>query len=253
MLFVIQKIIWFIILPPSSMFIMILAGYLLAGRYRRTGRGLIITGLALLYLLSLGHVADMLLRPLERGSLPLKPDGPIAADAIVVPGGGSVDLDWLGAGPVLSGENYARVFQGVELARKLDIPLVLTGGNGEPFTTKLRDADVMAEAALAMGVPRKRIIVENESRNTLENSHAVRKIVKGNRIVLATSAYYMRRARVMFERRGFTVMPAPVYYLVSTRKCNPASLIPRAGDLSRSSTAVAERLGRIWWRIRGEM
>ncbi len=104
-----------------------------------------------------------------------------------------------------------------------------------------------------MGVPRKRIIVENESRNTLENSHAVRKIVKGNRIVLATSAYYMRRARVMFERRGFTVMPAPVYYLVSTRKCNPASLIPRAGDLSRSSTAVAERLGRIWWRIRGEM
>ncbi len=253
MFFVLQKIIWFIILPPSSLLIMILAGYLLAGRYRRTGKTFIISGLAILYLLSLGHVADMLLKPLERGLPPLMINKTIGVDAIVVPGGGSVDLEWLGAAPVPNGENYARLFQGIELAKKYDVPLVLTGGNGEPFTTKVKDADVMAEAALSLGIPRKQLIVENESRNTLENSHAVRKLVKGNRIVLATSAYYMKRARFMFERRGFSVIPAPVYYLVATRKCNLSSLIPRAGDLYRSSTAIAEWMGRIWWRIRGEM
>jgi uncharacterized SAM-binding protein YcdF (DUF218 family) len=250
--FTVQKFLWFLILPPSSLVIIILAGLLLMDRHRRAGRILVLSGVALLYFLSLGHVADMLVKPLERGHPPLKSDA-IAADAVVIPGCGSVDLEWLGAGPVPDGESSARLLKGIELARKHRVPLVLSGGNGEPFTTKVNDAETMAQAAYAMGMPRRQVIVENVSRNTLENSHAVRTLVKGDRIVLVTSAYYMDRAGIMFTRRGFTVIPAPVYFLGQTRKLSFASFIPRAGDLQHSSVALAEMISMVWWRMKGEM
>jgi uncharacterized SAM-binding protein YcdF (DUF218 family) len=253
MSFVLQKIVWFLIVPPSSLFLLILAGALIIHRRRRTGLALIASGLALLYLLSLGPVADAILRPLERQTPPLSDDKLSAVDAVVVPGGGSVDLAWMGAEAVPNAETVTRLVEGVRLARKLKVPLVLCGGNGEPFATTVHDADAMERAALAMGMPRKQLIVERESRNTLENSHAVRKLVKGDRIVLATSAYYMRRARAMFEKRGFTVIPAATYHLAQSRRRTASLLIPGATNLAHSSQGIAEWISMAWWSLRGEM
>ncbi len=247
-----QKVLWFLVLPPSGLVILILAGLLLVDKRRRLGKGLIISGLALLYLLSLGHVADLLVKPLERSSPPLT-EKRIAADAVVVLGGGSVDLDWLGAAPEPNGETTSRLVKGIELARRLRVPLILSGGNGEPFATTVNDADVMAGTTRALGVPQEQMIVESLSRNTLENSHAVRKLLKGDRVILVTSAYHMKRAKAMFVRRGFTVIPAPSYFLGQTRRWSLAALIPRAGGLMHSTTAIAEWISLAWWGLRGEM
>lgn len=251
-MFVLQKVLWFLVLPPSSLVVLILAGLLLVDKRRRLGNGLIISGLALLYLLSLGHVADLLVKPLERNS-PLLTEKKVAADAVVVLGGGSVDLEWLGVAPELNGETTSRLVKGVELARRLRVPLVLSGGNGEPFATKVGDADVMAGTARALGVPQEQVIVESLSRNTLENSHAVRTLLKGDRVILVTSAYHMKRAKAMFDRRGFSVIPAPAYFLGQTRRWSLAALIPRAGSLMHSTTAIAEWISLAWWGLRGEM
>jgi uncharacterized SAM-binding protein YcdF (DUF218 family) len=252
MFFVPQKIIWFLIVPPASLLLLILVGMLVMNRHRQTGRVLVLAGLSLLYLLSLGPVADAILRPLERPTPPLREEK-LVADAVVVPGGGSVDLEWMHGGAVPNAETLSRLVTGVRLAQKLHVPLVLCGGNGEPFATKVRDADVMEVAALEMGMNRRQMIVENESRNTLENSHAVRKLVRGDSIILATSAYYMRRARAMFEKRGFTVIPAATYYLAQTRRHTASILIPGASHLARSATGIAEWMGMAWWSLRGEM
>ena len=252
MTFVIQKVLWFLMLPPTSLVVLILTGLLLIDKQRRLGKGLIISGLVFLYLLSLGPIANMIVKPLEQANPPLKEEK-ITADAIVVLGGGSVDLEWLGTSPVPNAETSSRLLTGVELARRLGIPLILSMGNGEPFATKVNDADTMAEAAFAMGIPQKQVTVENVSRNTLENSHAVRKLLKGDRIVLVTSAYHMRRAKIMFTKRGFIVIPAPAYFLCQPRKCTPVSLIPRTGDLALSTTGIAEWISLVWWQVRGEM
>ena len=252
MLFTLQKMIWFLAMPPASMILLMLIGLAFSRKRRKTGLAFLLAGLVPLYLLSISPVSDLLLKPLESFAPPLgKP--PAFADAVVVPGGGSVDLAWLGSPPAPNGETLCRLVKGVELAKQMNIPLVLTGGNGEPFATRLNDADVMAEEAYRMGMPRNRVIVENRSRNTLENSHAVRKLVKGDRIILATSAYYMKRAKAMFTRRGFTVIPAPTGQMVQARKNRPAAFIPRAGILANSSTALAEWLSLAWWGIRGEL
>jgi uncharacterized SAM-binding protein YcdF (DUF218 family) len=252
MLFVLQKIIWYIIVPPASLFLLITAGLLLLKRHRRIGKIFVLSGLGLFYLLSLSSVADIILQPLEHAH-PVLINDKISADAVVVPGAGSVDLKWMGAAPDPSAESGIRLLKGVQLARKLQLPLVVCGGNGEPFATDLRDADAMATVALGLGISRQQLIVENESRNTLENSHAVRRLVKGNLIILVTSAYYMRRAVAMFERRGFTVIPAPVYFLSQHRKMNLSALIPGAGNLGGSSVGIAEWISMGWWSVRGEI
>jgi len=252
MLFTLQKLIWYAILPPGSLIMLMTIGLFISLSRKKLGTALVTAGIASLYILSLGLAADMLLGPLESYSTPLD-KLPTAADAVVVPGGGSVDLACLGAGPVPNAETYTRLVKGVEIARALHIPLVLSGGNGEPFATCLNDADVMASAAYSMGMPKQQVIVENASRNTLENSQAVRRIVKGNRIVLATSAYYMRRAVTMFTRRGFTVIPAPTYQHVQNRKYGIYMLIPTSRALEGSSRALAEWMGMLWWKMRGEM
>jgi len=252
MLFTLQKLIWYLVMLPSCLFMLMAFGLVISRKRRRTGRALVLAGLGLLYLLSLDPVANMLLRPLESAAPPLQ-KLPAGVAAVVVPGGGSVDLGPVGAPSVPNAETWTRLIKGVELARKLQVPLVLTGGNGEPFATTLNDADVMAAAALGLSFPREQLIVENRSRNTLENAQAVRGIVKGERIVLATSAYYMKRAVGMFRKRGFTVIAAPTYPLVQVRKTNLFTLIPAAGNLARSNVAWAEWLGLAWWGARGEL
>lgn len=252
MLFTLQKVIWFLIMPPASLMLLIILGTIISRKRRKRGMTLVLAGTFLLYFLSLGPVADFLLRPLESAMPPVKALK-AAADAVVVPGGGSVDRAWAGLAPVPNSETLTRLVMGVELAKNGSIPLVLCGGNGEPFATTLNDADCMAEAAYAMGMARSMVIVENRSRNTLENAREVGKILKGKRIILATSAYYMRRAVAMFTKQGFTVIPAPTLYLVQTRKTTPALLIPRASNLANSSTALAEWLSLAWWKLRGEI
>ena len=252
MLFALQKIIWFVLLPPASLILLMLLGMGISGKRRRLGRLFIFSGVFLLYLLSLGPVADTLLKPLERTARPLK-GFPGPADAVVVPGGGSVDRSWIGAPPSPNSETYTRLVTGVQLAKNMNIPLILSGGNGEPFATTVNDADVMAKAAYAMGMAPDRVIIESRSRNTLENAREVRKLLKGNRIVLSTSAYYMKRAVAMFARQGFSVVPAPSYYLAQTRKKGFALLLPRADNLADSSKALAEWISLGWWKIRGEI
>lgn len=252
MVFTLQKLIWYMAMLPSCLFILMALGLAISRKRRRTGKSLVLAGFGLLYLLSLDPVANILLRPLENAAPPLQ-RLPERVAAVVVPGGGSVDLGPVGAPSVPNAETWTRLVKGIELALKLQVPLVITGGNGEPFATTLNDADVMAAAALGLGFPREQLIIENRSRNTLENSHAVRAIVTGDRIVLATSAYYMKRAVGMFSKRGFTVIAAPTYPLVQVRKTNLFTLIPSAGNLARSNVAWAEWLGLAWWGARGEL
>lgn len=253
MIFVLQKALWFLLMPPSSLIILILAGLLLMNRKRRLlARSLIFLGVALLYALSIAQVADEILKPLEKAFPPLN-HGNIKADAVVVLGGGSVDLEWLGAAPVPNAETSSRLLEGALIARRLKVPLVLSMGNGEPFATKVNDADTMAGATLEIGIPKEQTIIENESRNTLENALAVRKLVKGDRVILVTSAYHMSRAKEMFARRGFEVTPAPVFFLAETRKFTPVSLIPRVYDLERSTRGIAEWVSLAWWKVRGEI
>jgi uncharacterized SAM-binding protein YcdF (DUF218 family) len=70
------------------------------------------------------------------------------------------------------------------------------------------------------------------------------------KIILVTSAFHMRRARMLFERQGFEVEPFPVDFQTSDRpRTTILSFLPKAEFLEDSETAMREGVGILYYSI----
>lgn len=252
MWFIASKTFWYLAVPPASLLIIMAAGFLIIGVCRRSGKFLIGIGFTCLYLFSITPVSDALLKPLESYAPPLKDKYP-KADAIVVLGGGVMDLSWVAQPAAPLNEATARLAKGITLYRQLHIPVVLVGGSGDPSGKTITDADVLKQLALSLGVPSRDILIENRSRNTLEGARALNRVIKGRRILLVTSAYHLKRATGMFKKQGFQVIPVPAVFLSEQRTLSPYSFIPRAGVLYASSAACGEYFSLFWYTATGRI
>ena len=71
-----------------------------------------------------------------------------------------------------------------------------------------------------------------------------------NSIILVTSAFHMKRAKKLFERRGFNVTAYKVDYKTAPApKLNFISLIPSANSLLKTEIAFREILGRLYYDL----
>jgi uncharacterized SAM-binding protein YcdF (DUF218 family) len=250
--FIIAKYLLYLILPPASLLVLIGGGLLLSRWRRNAGRALMAAGICLLYLLSIEPVADRLIRPLEAVYPAFRSSG-TKAEAVVVLGGGVQDLSWVPAAPAPAEHSLSRLVAGIEIARTLRLPLVVSGGSGEITPRSPAEADALADTAIRLGFPRQDLVIESGSCNTWENAAAVKELIPGKTIVLVTSAFHLKRAAGMFRKNGFTVLPAPADYRSSARPWSPVKLIPRAESLALSSTALAERLSLALYGMTGKL
>jgi uncharacterized SAM-binding protein YcdF (DUF218 family) len=250
MKFILVQIIQALILPPASLLLLMLAGMLLLRKRPVAGRWMLSLSIALLYLLSLPITADVLVKPLESFAPPLN-EMPAKADAVVVLGSGVLDLSWVPAPAAPSETATSRLITGVEIAKRLRVPLVLSGGSDKLDGMVVGEGISMAFLAQRLGMPRDQIKISNISRKTYEEAASVRLIVQGNDIILVTSAFHMKRSTAFFRKRGFTVIPAPVAYRGQSRFVSLNSILPRAGHLETSSFALSEYISTVWYRMRG--
>ena len=71
-------------------------------------------------------------------------------------------------------------------------------------------------------------------------------------IILVTSAFHMRRSRLLFARAGFQVVPFPVDFRVSAgRAFTILDLLPTADSLSKTETALREWYGFLYYQLVG--
>jgi uncharacterized SAM-binding protein YcdF (DUF218 family) len=252
MSFMFLKFIQRLVLPPASILLLLLSGFLLIRFRRNLGSLCIAIGFLLLYGLSISPVSSALIAPLERDLRPVNAKL-VKADVIVVLGGGTRDRSWLGLKPEPAEESLKRVAAAVSLYKTLHLPVLLTGGTGDFAQSQLSDADAMARTALDLGVPEKDIRIEHMSRNTLESARAVKGMTKGNHIVLVTSAFHMKRSVALFRKQGFDVVPAPVGFRSGQRPFSVFSIIPNAESLLSSSLALAEHLSLGWYSMTGDL
>ena len=94
-----------------------------------------------------------------------------------------------------------------------------------------------------LGIAHDRILLEDRSRNTIENALYSKQIAQpkpGERWLLVTSAYHLPRAIGVFRKVGFAVEPCPVDW--RTRGMDDALRpFPTVGDgLRRADTAMRE-------------
>jgi uncharacterized SAM-binding protein YcdF (DUF218 family) len=250
--FIISKILLLLLLPPASILLLMLVGFLLLWSHRLLGRLLIAAAFLLLYCLSISPVSDALISPLEAGYRPLVVKN-VKADLIVVLGGGAFDLSVLGLESAPGYGSLQRTVAAVKLYRSLRVPIVITGGAGDPARPQLSDADPMARMAMDLGVPKKDLVVDNASFNTLASARNMKAAFAGKRMVLVTSAYHLRRAEAMFRKQGLEVIPQPSGFLGGQQVGSFHAAVPRMEFLNTSSSALSERLSLAWYRFRKDL
>jgi uncharacterized SAM-binding protein YcdF (DUF218 family) len=124
---------------------------------------------------------------------------------------------------------------------------VISGGAGG----RIKEADLMRELAEALGVPGERIITEAESRSTRESAALVARRVRPldvDAVHLVTSALHMPRAAWAFSANGLEACRHPVDWR-QVRFELPGGLVPQITALEKSTRAVREVAGLVWYRL----
>ncbi|KRQ03617.1 YdcF family protein [Bradyrhizobium sp. DASA03076] len=232
----------------------IIAVVLMATRFARFGRKLAVATLVLLALAAFSPLGNLLLYPLESRFPPWNPSRG-APDGIIVLGG-SVDTDLSAAHrtPVVA-HAADRLLAPAELARRYPkARIVFTGGSANLVSTDAREADYSVPILEGIGIPKERLVVERNSRNTYENAIFTKRLVQpkpGERWLLITSAFHMPRSMGIFRKAGFDVEAYPVDW----RMGGPDDLFSftniSADGLGRTDVAVREWIGLLAYRLMG--
>lgn len=234
------------LLPPFNIILLGAIGFLLLKRRPRLGKLMVLSALALLYLLSIPFVAEALLQRLE--TLPERNPFDNGVQAIVVLGGGTYYHAPEYGSDTVGRYSLQRIRYAAELHRRTGKPILATGGT--PLGSKSSEAAQMkAVLEKEFRVPVK--WTEGVSRNTRENAYKSFAILARDgirQIALVTHAWHMPRAAREFEQAGFKVVPAATAY--TTRyETDIFAFIPTAAALQKSSLFFHEVIGIAWYRL----
>ncbi|WP_133543533.1 YdcF family protein [Mesocricetibacter intestinalis] len=242
-MFELTKLITALILPPFSILLLWLFSLLLLCINRK--KSALLSGffaLILLYIFSLPYTAQKLSDSLSREDKPSLEDYK-SAQAIVVLGGGLRDSQELSGPLTVPGIALERMRYAAYLQQETRLPILISGaspnGNSE--------AKIMArEFEVFFHTPVKWL--EEQSRNTKENAAFSRRILAAEQIkhiILVTNQWHMQRAKMLFEREGFKVLPAAVGSGLTPPSygLNYMHFIPQAGALAANMQLLKEWIG----------
>lgn len=224
---------------------------LLLWRFRRVAASLLIASIAWLYIASTALFADFLMASLEDHYRPKAMSVIPEADAIVVLGGATRgDTHFSSLGDL--NQQADRLTYAVALYKARKAPLVLLSGGAQPGNRP--EAEIMHEHMVLMGLPRRALLKERESRDTHDNAVYSAILLKGRgvkRILLVTSGFHMRRSVPLFERQGLEVIPAPTDFQRIVGTASVPRWLPTADDLVRTTYGIREYVGYLVYRHRG--
>lgn len=204
----------------------------------------------LIWIVSIGPVSDALVRPLEMAyPIPQHPQ----ADVIIMLTGGfypyAPDLSGTGApGPA----TVERLVTAARLHRRLHVPIILSGGRvysdeGPSI------AQVTQRFLIDLGIAPDQIILEERSRDTLENALFSKELCTQygfTRPVVVTSANHMRRSMLCFDRAGLKATPFPCAMTTWPDKVfHWSSLLPSSSGLYTTTAALHEWMGLTFYRL----
>ena len=256
MFFILSKTLGYITLPSNLLTLIGLSGIaLLFTRFVGAGRRLLVASVILIVAIGVLPVGTALILPLEERFPPWNPAQGAPTGIIVL--GGVINADRSAArGQISLDESAERVTAAVELARKYSsVRIVFAGGNANLFTGP-SEASYAVLFFESLGVPRDRITIETQSRNTAENAVFTKRLIApkpGERWLLVTSALHMPRAIGAFRQAGFPVEAFPVDYQTDGWEDLwglPGSLM---GGIRGLDIAVHEWLGLLAYWITGRI
>ena len=168
------------------------------------------------------------------------------AQAMVVLGGG-VSPPSGKATDINLGAAADRVWYVARLFHAGKAPLLLLSGGSDPQRHAFSEARAMAIFLQDLGVPEQALVLEEASRNTLENAAFTAQLLneRGIRhVLLVTSALHMPRALALFAAQGLQVEPAATDFESDSPPPGALAWLPDAEALDGSGRAMKEWVGK---------
>jgi len=252
-MFLLKKLIKPFFLPPTFILLVLGTGalFIILGKRKRLGKYLILSGIIFYYLFSIEPFADLLIGPLENRYPPLNIAEAMDARYIVALVGLGINNDHSDSNKFQALQSE-RFMEAIRLNFLMDEPkIVFSGGSGNPFLG-VKSTDYLMDLLAKLGIKKDKVRFDIESRDTYENALEVKQVLGEQRFILVTSADHMPRAIAVFRRLGMKPIPAPCDFQAG-EVYTPLSFFPSPGSLEKSTRAINEYLGIIWYKLRGRL
>jgi uncharacterized SAM-binding protein YcdF (DUF218 family) len=216
---------------------------------RKNGALILLLSIVLIYGASIAPVANYLCYYLEKDYINNPTAGDKNVDAIVVLGHGTKDIHAL-KNTFNTEIGSLRLLHAVVVYDKTRAKSFVCSGKAYG---NVSEAEAMARLAEKLGVPKEKIIIEPNSRNTGENASEVNKMFthKNINIGLVTSAFHMKRSEQEFKKYFNNVLPLPAHYLYSSPERNVViRYMPQSEELYKTSIALKEIVAQLWYRLK---
>jgi uncharacterized SAM-binding protein YcdF (DUF218 family) len=151
-----------------------------------------------------------------------------------------------------------RFIQTALLYKKGNIKKILVSGgqNGILKEDDFSESAFIKSKLIDLGIPEQDILIEELSRNTIENAKFCKQVLQqtnldNNTIVLITSAFHMQRAKYIFEQEGFKirVYPCALSILPGANSFKVHYMIPSTKAMDWWQTFFKEIAGRAYFAI----
>lgn len=229
---------------PIPFILLLLFFALLFWRRRALANYLVSGALLSLLFLSSQLSVNTLVWPLEQ-QYPINSTLNTHSCVVMVLGSSHADIPHATAVQSISDVALARLSEGIrQLNLGHDCKLVVSGWSGE--LTQTPHAQMMAQAAIELGVDAQRIIQFPLARDTLEEAQYAAWALGDETFRLVTSATHMPRAVSIFKAKGLNVEPAPTDFIARDDFWWRFS----ADNVTASQRAIHEYVGRLWLWIK---
>ena len=189
--FMLKKIISVALMPLSIGLIIMIIALLFFGLNRANiGKKLLKLSIFWLVLISWAPFANLMLKPLESAYPKLEkiPD----------------NIEYI---LLLGGDRDKRAWEALRLYHKIPKVKIITSGYS--LHDKLSDANKTAQLLIESGIPREKILMQEEAKTTFEEAVWMKKRVGDKPFILITAGYHMPRAYGLFKKAGLNPIPAP--------------------------------------------
>jgi len=149
-----------------------------------------------------------------------------------------------------------RLFQAIALYKKGQIKqILLSSGSANLKDQQVKEADLAIQYLKLIGIPDAAILIENQSRNTIENArYSLALIAKSNpkaKILVITSAWHIPRAKLIFDKQAKQKIEYyPTNFSRDTEFDISDFIIPDASALGTWELLFKEWIGLVVDRIR---
>ncbi|MDB5131093.1 MAG: hypothetical protein JWR02_842 [Mucilaginibacter sp.] len=243
MFFIFSKLLVIFIYPFTW-----ILGFLIAGvavKKSHLKRRLLITAAVLALIFSDTFLLDQFAKRWDISPVPLKNSGSYSCVIVL---GGFTGEDANGNGYFNTAAD--RFIEGLKLiATGKASHILISSGNGNLLHDKFAEADWVKTQLKAFKVPDSCVLIENRSRNTIENAAFSKAVINARHLpppyLLVTSAFHMRRSLGIFKKAKLDVIPYPCNYLAGNGKTSPDSFTPSADALDKWNIYIKEVVGTL--------